>query len=68
MAVVLSFTPLPTLLQVRRRTAPDARFDRATRCWTMTEGEYAAFWTAALSARQDRLIVVHTVNGRRRAD
>lgn len=65
MTVVLSFTPCGALLEARRRRAPRARFDREARCWTMDEAEYAAFWMEALSLRRDRMIVVHSVGGRR---
>lgn len=64
MAVELSFTPCPPLLQARRRAAPRARFDGATKRWTMTQAEYAAFWVEAIGARHDRLITVHRVDGR----
>lgn len=63
MAVELSFTPCPPLVQARRRAAPRARFDGITKRWTMTQAEYAAFWLEAITARRDQLITVHRVDG-----
>lgn len=63
MAVVLSFKPCPALLQARRQMAPGARFDGASKRWTMSQAEYAAFWLEALTVRCERLVTVHEVDG-----
>lgn len=62
--IELELTPTPTLLEARRRVATRARFNGATRVWSMTEAEYAAFWLEAQRLRLAQHLRVLRVNGR----
>ena len=61
MPVIVSFPYHTKLVEIRRQTAPNAVWDRVTKRWTMSQAEYARFWTALVGARFDpeRLIVHH---------